>query len=736
MTIDISKYTSTDNKSPSIDISKYSGGIDISKYLETSQQTQPSVSAGKVLKQEALYSAAPAVGGALAGIKAAALASPLASVPVAGPFLVLGAGLVGAIGGATLVGKIQKGIIKAIVGNETEIKMEEKRAKEAKEHPVAAFVGETAPQLLMFKPSPKNVINAAKFAKTLFTTTDKAILKKFISSPTGQKELSNLINVAVGGGVQGGQELVNQVKTGDYNAVKLTARTVLGAIINEPNKFGVKLGIHPTEGVILEENVAPTVKSDINIKLGENIRGYRTYGGASAGKESPNAYLRDINAQLNTPEGKMISKKSVDDAIAKGELKVGADGKIPIYRIGEPSKLNDLYSATYDKDFAQQFSKAVRAPVKEIRVSPEEIKYVIGGAEKEVLLSKSKAIENPLYQEARKYKSAEEFVKAQGTPVYHGTQVKFDKFDSKFATDAEGRKLNLGWGKGNFYFTTKKGEALKYATRERSPEVAKLYPKGEPNVIEAFVDIKKPFDMEVGKNAERWRKVRDGYWTDGVSDFNYHKISKGKTKAEAFVEQLKKEGYDGIIDGQEITAFSENQIKTKSQLISIWNEANKIKVQPKITQERITQDAEVLKRTFTDETGNVDPIFRNTNLEEQAKIANEVWDSVGNDRAIDIGFGMVKSPDEKLNPIALIEILKNNSEKLTMKQKNRLIDEGGLSVPERQAGQTLKLTQLGEKDNPIDNIIEVEKARAERVKKTFGSIKEELKKNIKKNFMC
>lgn len=182
---------------------------------------------------------------------------------------------------------------------------------------------------------------------------------------------------------------------------------------------------------------------------------------------------------------------------------------------------------------------------------------------------------NPLFQEAGsgKYANAEEFVKAQGEPVYHGTQAKFDKFDSKFATDAEGRKLNLGWGKGNFYFTTKKGEALKYATRERSPEVAKLYLKGEPNVVEAFVDIKNPFDMGSAKNAERWRKVRDGYWSDGVSDFNYHKIPKGKTKAEAFVEQLKKEGYDGIIDGQEITAFSESSIKTKSQLIDIYNKA-------------------------------------------------------------------------------------------------------------------------------------------------------------------
>ena len=221
--------------------------------------------------------------------------------------------------------------------------------------------------------------------------------------------------------------------------------------------------------------------------------------------------------------------------------------------------------------YAPKFAKLKKS--KEVSEGLKSLENII--KETKTTTQTIKGVDTKLAKEAIKYKSAEEFVKAQGTPVYHGTQAKFNKFDSKFATDAEGRKLNLGWGKGNFYFTTKKGEALKYATRERSPEIAKLYPKGEPNVIEAFIDIKKPFDIEIGKNAERWRKVRDGYWTDGVSDFNYHKIQKGKTKAEAFVEQLKKEGYDGIIDGQEVTAFSENSIKTKSQLTDIWNKANK-----------------------------------------------------------------------------------------------------------------------------------------------------------------
>src|SRR4051794_23926781 len=48
----------------------------------------------------------------------------------------------------------------------------------------------------------------------------------------------------------------------------------------------------------------------------------------------------------------------------------------------------------------------------------------------------------PLAAEAGKYKSAEEFVKAQGTPVYHGTKADFEKFDiSKATNDLYGKGI-------------------------------------------------------------------------------------------------------------------------------------------------------------------------------------------------------------------------------------------------------------------------------------------------------
>jgi len=54
-----------------------------------------------------------------------------------------------------------------------------------------------------------------------------------------------------------------------------------------------------------------------------------------------------------------------------------------------------------------------------------------------------------LEQEATKYKSAEEFVKAQGTPVYHGTADKFDTFKD----DMKGSITGAQSAKGAIWFT-------------------------------------------------------------------------------------------------------------------------------------------------------------------------------------------------------------------------------------------------------------------------------------------
>lgn len=139
--------------------------------------------------------------------------------------------------------------------------------------------------------------------------------------------------------------------------------------------------------------------------------------------------------------------------------------------------------------------------------------------------------ESGLFQEAKKYKNAEEFVKAQGTPVYHGTNV-------ANIIEKEGfKKMPIRTGMSAFgdgsYFTNKIGNA-----------------KGYGDVVKAFlkkdIKLKKVFDS-------------DAYKVD--------------------TQKLIKEGYDGTImdtgNGNNIVIFDNANIKTKSQLIDIWEKANK-----------------------------------------------------------------------------------------------------------------------------------------------------------------
>lgn len=253
---------------PSKKIAQMAYSKPIATYPEKSVEKE--VSAAHVFGQEAAYGTVPTVGGLAAGAATMTAAAPLATIPVVGVPLVIGAGIIGAIGGATLIEKAQNWAIGAVAGKEKQARMEQERAVESAQHPVAAFAGSLAPQLLVMKPSPKNVINATNFAKTLFTTTDKIALQKLITSPVGRNELNNLINVSLGGGLQGGQEFINQVKTGDYNATRLLAQTVIGAVISEPNRFGVKLGMHPTGDITIHEdttagNASPPDKQPIPI---------------------------------------------------------------------------------------------------------------------------------------------------------------------------------------------------------------------------------------------------------------------------------------------------------------------------------------------------------------------------------------------------------------------------------------------------------------------------------------
>ena len=148
--------------------------------------------------------------------------------------------------------------------------------------------------------------------------------------------------------------------------------------------------------------------------------------------------------------------------------------------------------------------------------------------------------ENPtnLISEAKKYKSAEEFVKAQGTPVYHGSPSA-DMIEKEGFKLGKVESLANAYGKG-VYLTDSKNLASAYGGKDG---------KG-------IVKVYLPKDVKLYKaNANK-----DAYRLD--------------------INKLKEKGFDGVevdlMSGKkQITIFDPIRTSTKSQLKDIWEKANK-----------------------------------------------------------------------------------------------------------------------------------------------------------------
>jgi len=180
--------------------------------------------------------------------------------------------------------------------------------------------------------------------------------------------------------------------------------------------------------------------------------------------------------------------------------------------------------------------------------------------------------EELLAKEAKKYKSAEEFVKAQGAPVYHGTNKDFEIFNADTFGKASGESGFFGDG---FYFTKNKNRANQFADQ------AVKKSGGKKTVKEFNIELKNPFVIDNNTNINEIVKL-SGYKGDiieGATNADTASvIISGSSKK--FTESLKKLGYDGVDikigrGADELLVFDKSQIKTKSQLKEAWEQANK-----------------------------------------------------------------------------------------------------------------------------------------------------------------
>jgi len=182
-----------------------------------------------------------------------------------------------------------------------------------------------------------------------------------------------------------------------------------------------------------------------------------------------------------------------------------------------------------------------------------------------------------LIQEAKKYKSVDEFVKAQGKPMYRGTQL--PQSGDLMIADTYG----LAYGKGA------------YLAKDRT--FAEQYGK---NISELYPVLKKPLVMSAEAPKELLAQVKKDFpnWSPkyGTTGEDIHSFIGGSAdEANAYLQKL---GYDGLLNAasegaKQTIVFDPKNILTKSQLTDIFNQAHATpKVNPLISEAKKYKSAD------------------------------------------------------------------------------------------------------------------------------------------------
>ena len=214
--------------------------------------------------------------------------------------------------------------------------------------------------------------------------------------------------------------------------------------------------------------------------------------------------------------------------------------------------------------------------------------------------------------EEAKGKTLEEFVKAQGTPVYHATSKDFTEFDIN--------KSNTGHGSAKAIFVSETPDATKYYQRGDKARVveatispdAKIFDyKTDKDVIEEFLQSvpEQPSSDAISRGfTESPRAIR----RDVISSGNW-----GSIEGKEFQDFLKKKGYDGFrvmdMTGNEALGITNpSKIKTRTQLEDIWKQANQ---KPATVLEEAKKYADISKTKASDFKGGQIKLYHQTDAD-------------------------------------------------------------------------------------------------------------------------
>lgn len=151
------------------------------------------------------------------------------------------------------------------------------------------------------------------------------------------------------------------------------------------------------------------------------------------------------------------------------------------------------------------------------------------------------------------YKTLDEFINAQGKPLYHGTDANFDRYSlGNFG------KTDQGFTGKGIYLSGRKGNARQYGK----------------NVVESYANLKNPLEYtdsySFGAFSPDGLRARLGL--------------PPKASAEEVTAALKSRGHDGVVihedtgtgirKNEEVVVLDPTQVRTKQQLTDLYNQAH------------------------------------------------------------------------------------------------------------------------------------------------------------------
>jgi len=339
--------------------------MDIIKHLNP---PTPETTAFGAFKHRALEAALPTAAGAISGALTGAGTGAVAGTLGAGPIGTFVGSTVGAIGGGLYGGYKASQAQGEYLQSHPELAKslgidEETRKLEQEQHPIASNLGELAPNLALFRPSPTALRNLAKSTAGLGEKEATAL---------AAEKAATVRNMAVNAGLQGGLDIGTQAageEPIDWTRVGLSAAT--GALGMKETALGRRLN-NPLEGVKKrgEEYAKLAIKEAANNKTEDDVVATTTI--KVGGKEQTKKTYKDGSVTIDgkevvsptntmagyTPEEPGVYTVKVNGK--EGTLEVMPDGtqKFNGQVVSEPIKVDEATPISTEQEMPAVLKKA------------------------------------------------------------------------------------------------------------------------------------------------------------------------------------------------------------------------------------------------------------------------------------------------------------------------------------------------------------------------------------------